>query len=61
MEEIGQSGVAAELLDQPRDVVAALPAACRALNPQHIEAADQGPPWPGGPLDHARGMEIAIA
>jgi hypothetical protein len=26
---------------EPRDVIAALPAACRALDPQHIEAADQ--------------------
>jgi hypothetical protein len=41
MEKIGQSGVAAKLGDQSRDVVAALPAASRALDPQHIEAADQ--------------------
>jgi hypothetical protein len=41
MEEIGQSGVAAELGNEPRDVIAALPAACRALDPQNIEAVDQ--------------------
>jgi hypothetical protein len=41
MEEIGQSGIAAELGDEPRDVVAAQPTACWALNAQDIEAADQ--------------------
>jgi hypothetical protein len=30
-----------ELLDEPRDVVAALPAACRTLDAQHVELADQ--------------------
>jgi hypothetical protein len=36
----GQSDIAAELGNEPRSVVAPLPAACRALDAQHIEAAD---------------------
>ena len=31
----------AELLDQPRDVIAAMPPACRALDSQHVEAPDK--------------------
>jgi hypothetical protein len=32
---------APNFLDEPRDVVAALPAACRTLDAQHVELADQ--------------------
>jgi len=37
---IGQPVAGPELLDQAREVVTALPAACRALDPQHVELAD---------------------
>jgi hypothetical protein len=41
MEKIGQSGGAAQLGNEPRDVIAAEAPTCRALDAQNIEAADQ--------------------
>lgn len=41
VQPIGQPIVRAEFRDEPRDVVAPVPAACRALTAQHEELADQ--------------------
>jgi hypothetical protein len=41
MQPVGQPVGGPQLLEQARDVVAALPTACRALDPQHVELADQ--------------------
>jgi hypothetical protein len=41
IQPVCQSGAGAELLQEASDVVAALPAACRTFDAQHIELADQ--------------------
>jgi hypothetical protein len=37
---IGQSVTGPELLEEARDVIATLPAACRAFDAEHVELAD---------------------